>query len=76
MVSNIQNTSIGIHSGGLGEPKKRTERWVGAKPVTPKKAEENYIPAPESLATMIRSAIAALKDGSYWDRGSILNLLV
>ncbi len=43
---------------------------------TPKKVEENFIPEPESLATMIRSAVAALREGLHWDRGTILNLVV
>lgn len=44
--------------------------------VTPKRVEENFIPEPESLATMIRSAVAALRQGIHWDRGTILNLVV
>lgn len=40
------------------------------------RAEENFIPAPESLATMIRNAIAAFRQGAIWDRGAILNLVV
>lgn len=44
--------------------------------VTPKRAHVNIIPSPESLATLVRSAVAALRRGTFWDRGSILNLLV
>lgn len=50
-----------------------------AKPASrfsPKLAEENFIPEPESLATRIRSAVSALREGLHWDRGTILNLLV
>lgn len=43
---------------------------------SPKRAEENFIPEPESLATRIRSAVASLREGLHWDRGTILNLLV
>ena len=28
------------------------------------------------LATMIRGAISALREGFHWDRGTILNILV
>ena len=42
----------------------------------PSRSELNHIPSPESLSTMIRSGIAALKRGIAWDRGTILNLLV
>ena len=43
---------------------------------TPTRVLENFIPEPESLATMIRSAIAAFRQGIFWDRGTILNLVV
>ena len=50
----------------------RDEKFTSA----PKRVEENFIPEPESLATMIRSAVAALREGMRWDRGTILNLVV
>lgn len=34
----------------------------------------DFIPSPDSLATLIRSALASLSRGVYWDRGSILNI--
>jgi hypothetical protein len=40
------------------------------------RAHVNFIPAPESLSTLIDGAVAALRKGVYWDRGTILNLLV
>lgn len=42
----------------------------------PTRAEVNYIPANESLATMVGSAIEAVRRGVYWDRGTIVNILV
>lgn len=42
----------------------------------PKRSEVNYIPAPETLATLVNSAVAALRRGVFWDRGTIINLLV
>ena len=43
--------------------------------MVPKRADVNIIPAPESLMTLIRSAVAALRQGITWDRGTILNIL-
>ena len=40
----------------------------------PKAADENIIPTPESLSTRIKHALASLKEGVVWDRGSIINL--
>ncbi len=34
------------------------------------------IPAPEVLEKMIARALAALRKGMFWDRGSILNIVV
>lgn len=42
----------------------------------PSRPELNHIPSPESLGTLIRSAVSALRRGIAWDRGTILNLLV
>ena len=42
----------------------------------PARAHVNFIPSPDSLATLINSALAALRKGVFWDRGTILNLLV
>ncbi len=57
---------------------RRTEAAASRDDFAPPKerAHVNFIPAPESLATLIESAIAALRKGVYWDRGTILNLLV
>ena len=48
----------------------------GDRPLVPARAALNNIPAPETLATIIRSAISALKSGVFWDRGTILNIVV
>lgn len=48
----------------------------GVRPAIPARAALNNIPAPETLATMIRSAISALRSGIFWDRGTILNIVV
>jgi hypothetical protein len=44
--------------------------------VVPKRANENFIPSPESLRTLVTGAVEALRRGIRWDRGTILNLLV
>lgn len=36
----------------------------------------NVIPSPEKLQEMIGNALQALKKGIFWDRGSILNLVI
>ena len=42
----------------------------------PVRALLNFIPAPEALDELIRRARAALRKGFYWDRGSILNIVL
>lgn len=54
---------------------RRREKAGSAVP-KPTRVEENFIPEPESLATIIRNAIASLRQGIVWDRGTILNLVV
>lgn len=84
MVNEISNSSNVIR-GGFAEIAKRElakrEEQAAQSPQPSKsqkqaKAEENYVPAPESLSTLIRNAIAAFKSGNIFDRGSIVNLVV
>jgi len=74
----INSNRINVASGGAGRlAERRKQADSGAsQPAAPKRAHINIIPAPESLATMIRSAVASLRQGMAWDRGTILNLLV
>jgi len=66
-----------INTPGTGRPQVGRERPRDEKfKSAPKRVEENFIPEPESLATVIRSAIAALREGFHWDRGTILNIVV
>lgn len=46
------------------------------KLLKPARAEENYIPADETIFTLVRNALSALKQGTVFDRGSIVNLVV
>lgn len=66
------NTPVSGNRPGVSRDRRTQERPQS----TPSRVEENFIPEPESLATIIRGAIAALREGIHWDRGTILNLLV
>lgn len=78
MVININPNRINIQSGSTG--RSTTERREGAdsdkRIIVPAKADVNNIPNPESLHTLIRSAVDSLRSGVFWDRGTILNLVV
>ena len=76
MVIHINPNRINAPAAGV-RPQVSRERTREEKvKAAPKRVEENFIPETESLATMIRGAIAALREGLHWDRGTILNLLV
>ena len=76
MVIHINPNRINTPGTGKNPVSRERPSASGKKPLTPKRVDENFIPEPESLATMIRNAISALKDGAKWDRGTILNLVV
>ena len=79
MVININPNRINITSGAAGKTAERKRQQLdasGSVYTVPKRSDVNYIPAPESLMTLISSAVAALRRGVFWDRGTILNLLV
>jgi len=78
MVININPNRINIPAGGAGRlsERKRQQPDSTASYAPPSRSDVNYIPAPESLRTLISGAIEALRRGIYWDRGTILNLLV
>jgi hypothetical protein len=77
MVININPNRI---TTPASRPSKQEDRKQSSneKPkfITPERVAENYVPEPESLATMIRSAVAAFRQGMAWDRGTILNIVV
>jgi hypothetical protein len=68
---NSRPAGAGRRDGGRGDSVANDGRII-----IPSKADVNNIPAPESLHTMIRSALDSLRSGVFWDRGTILNLLV
>ncbi len=78
MVNTISNSSTGIRSGFADAAKRELAKREAqaATPLKQPRAEENYVPAPETLNTLVRNAVSALKSGSVFDRGSIVNLVV
>lgn len=42
----------------------------------PRKSGFSSVPAPEVLEKLILQAVSALRRGIYWERGSIINLVV
>jgi hypothetical protein len=76
MVINISPNRINTQSGTSGKAARFEPRPDSGNIIVPSKAHVNNIPAPESLQTMIRSAVASLNKGVFWDRGTILNLVV
>lgn len=78
MAININPNRINVQSGNVGRGKTdgNNPNAGNARPVIPAKADVNIIPAPESLQTMIRSAVDAMRSNVFWERGTILNLVV
>lgn len=78
MVININPNRINVSGGTSGKTTQRQTQDQEARSTytVPKRSDVNFIPAPESLRTLISSAVSALRKGVYWDRGTILNLLV
>ncbi len=67
-------TPAGFSQPGRSTKKDRTSSHDDHRP--PRSRGFQSIPAPEVLSSLIRRAVAAMKDGVYWDRGSILNIEV
>jgi len=42
----------------------------------PPRPKRNFIPPQEAIDVLVERAIAALKKGIYWDRGSIINIVL
>ena len=58
-------------------PKKsRVETDTEEPPRRKKRAPLNFIPSPDELEAMVANALKALRKGIYWDRGSILNIVL
>ncbi len=79
MAIHINPNRINVPSGSAGRAEQRRRQLEGSpdhRYTVPARAHINYIPGPESLATLIASAVEALRQGIRWDRGTIVNLLV
>ncbi len=76
MVININPNRINPSSGSKVAGRRRERADDSVEIIVPARAHVNFIPAVESLRTLISSAVEALRRGITWDRGTILNLLV
>jgi hypothetical protein len=78
MIININPNRINTAGSATrtGVDRRRSQTGGESNIPTPKRAHVNIVPSPESLSTMIRGAVAALRKGVRWDRGTMVNLLV
>lgn len=80
MASRIPSSNLTISTGvgRLPDAKRRArqENEDLGKYAPPHRAQYNYIPSPDVLKNMIDRALEALAKGVYWDRGSIINLVL
>ena len=76
MVIQLDPKRIATPSGGAARRRGAQEQQRDSVFTAPRRSDVNYIPEPETLRTLISSAIASLRQGAVWDRGTILNLLV
>ena len=54
----------------------QTPRTAAANAPAGVRARLNFVPDEQTLLSLIDRALNALSMGRYWDRGSIINLLV
>jgi len=78
MTINLDPNRIRLPGGSSGKltDRRPSDSSVSELPPKPARAHVNFMPSPESLRTLIASAVTALARGVRWDRGTILNLLV
>jgi hypothetical protein len=70
--------------GGLGiraparktADKSRTRNYERHELLPPPRPPRNFVPADDVIDSLLERAIAALAKGIYWDRGSIINLVL
>lgn len=79
MSTRIPPSSLPV-SSGVNRPRdarsSREKETDLRKYASPTKAHLNYIPSPDALRTMVERALEALSNGVYWQRGSIINLVL
>jgi hypothetical protein len=76
MVIHINPNRVNLPSGKAGDRRQQAPQEDDDQVIVPSRAHVNFIPAPESMRTLIAGAVSALRKGVRWDRGTILNLLV
>lgn len=76
MQINPNKIRVSTGSGSNISSQRKSSTSDNTPPAPKRRAHINYIPAPESLRTVIASALESLRGGIIWDRGSIINLLV
>jgi len=67
---------IGNRSTPLPKRTRGKEEATDTSLRSKKRAPLNFIPSPDQLEDMISNALTALRKGVYWDRGSILNIIL
>jgi hypothetical protein len=63
-------------SGAISVPTKREEKKIDIKALRAPKIKQNVIPTPEVLEVLIAKALHAMRHGVFWDRGSIINIVL
>lgn len=78
MASRISSSTTSVTTNRLADAKRRLrqEEEDFRRYSPPHRAQYNYIPPPDVLKDMIDRALEALAKGVYWDRGSIINLVL
>lgn len=80
MAGRIPSSNLPVTTavGRIADAKKRTRQEDESlgRYAPPHRAQRNYIPSPDVLKNMIDRALEALSKGVYWDRGSIINLVL
>ena len=77
-MTEIRKFDWGAVSSGTTKPKTKSEQTHEPKShFYPRgRARLNLIPSPDELARKINEALNALSKGVYWDRGSIVNIIL
>ena len=59
-----------------GTEQKATETTDRSYFYPPPKPNENFVPAESVIKELVSRALAAISRGIYWDRGSIVNIVL
>jgi hypothetical protein len=76
-MNDIIKLTRGFMAGGVAQkPTQRADEPEKARPQRSPRARLNIIPSPDEMAHLINRALDALSKGIYWDRGSIVNIVL